>query len=865
MERKSSASHPRVNTSAALVSSLACLVVAALFVLLFHQMREAERRDYRGQLDTIASEQAALLESRLASAQQVLDTLVSLWEVDLISSRQDFAMFARRALPQHPELRALEWVPRVRWADRAAYERAARDDGYADYALRAFSAESTPEPASDESFPVYYVEPSAENEASLGIDLASEPERRSALEKARDSGRSAATGAVRLVKSPDGQRGFLVFAPIYCRAVPFASVEGRRRALMGFVVGVFPFEDLARAATADVRDAPLAATMVDGAEAQSSPSPGPQRTDEGEYLPPSRAIDFAGRGWKVRFDSGARRLAPTQHSRWVVPIGIGCTMLFGAYLFAAVRRTVEIERRVRQRTAQLSDEIASRAEVERTLARDRDELEGRVAERTAELARSNLALTEEITVRKRAEHEAARANQAKSVFVASMSHEIRTPLNSILGYAQILQADPSLPTPSRTAVQKIATSGGHLLGLLTDILDLSQIEAGHAELHCMEFDLGVLLDDVAVLFENQCAQKSLQFRLDGGAREGTRVFGDAGKLRQILINLVGNAVKFTDSGFVQLRLEGHDEDVYAFHVTDTGVGIPDGAFEEVLLPFHQEAAGRAVGGTGLGLAIARSYAELMGARLSLESRAREGSTFSFAVRLPRASDSEPAAAGVGWKLRGGTRVKALVADDVAENREVLAAMLENMGCEVTRAHGGCDALTRAAEVFSTDVVETGIVFLDVRMPDIDGAAVVERLRAGGLRNLRCVAHSASALAHEQKHYLRCGFDDFLPKPVTFDAVGRCLKRLPGVAFEWETAGATVLEAPPRGCAASLPSSLRDRIRDAAASYNATALRSCLREVEDLGPLQRPWLDRLRRAMRSYDMKGIVSVLSAESP
>jgi CHASE1-domain containing sensor protein len=503
MKLGATAPYPRINKRVAVVCSLACVVVVALFGLLFTQMRAAERRAYQNELDTLASEQVALLQSRLAADQQVLDTLVSLWEVDLVSSRQDFAVFARQTLPAHPELRAIEWVPRVRGADRTAYERAARDDGYAGYALRAFDGEAAPSMgATGENFPVYYVEPIAGNDQALGLDLASEPVRRASLEKARDTGRSWATGTVHLIQGTEGDLGFLVFAPVYCRAEALDSLEGRRRALMGFVVGVFRLEDLARAAVADVTNTPLAVTLVDeatghvvGSETEKA-SRGAAPTTEG-YLPSPRAIEISGREWRMRFGAGSKEVAPAHlHSRWVIPIGLVCTILFGAYLFAAVRRTVEIERRVRERTAELSIEIATRAEVERTLERARDVLEARVADRTAELAHSNRALQEEIAVRKRAEQQAARANDAKSVFLASMSHEIRTPLNAILGYAQILQADPAMPPRSLDAIRKIATSGGHLFGLLSDILDLSQIEAGRAELRCAEFDLAELLADV---------------------------------------------------------------------------------------------------------------------------------------------------------------------------------------------------------------------------------------------------------------------------------------------------------------------------------------------------------------------------------
>jgi CheY-like chemotaxis protein len=367
------------------------------------------------------------------------------------------------------------------------------------------------------------------------------------------------------------------------------------------------------------------------------------------------------------------------------------------------------------------------------------------------------------------------------------------------------------------------------------------------------------------VFENQCSAKGLQFRLEHLPPPGARVVGDVGKLRQILINLVSNAVKFTPAGVVAVRFEGGPDDEYVFSVTDTGAGIPDGAFEEVLLPFHQESAGRSVGGTGLGLAIAHRYAALMGARLSIGSKLGEGSTVSLAIRLPGSTVARTPVPR-GWRLPADVPITALVADDVAENREVLATMLEGFGCRVTHATSGSEALAGAATTFQPAQVGSSIVFLDVRMPDIDGLGVVKRLREGPLRGLRIVAHSASALAHEQAEYVRAGFDDFLAKPVSYDEVRRCLARLPGVSLE--PGASTPSEQPSHGTeapeAAQLPTALRDRIRQAADSHNATVLRSCLREVEELGLPQRPRLERLRRAMQAYDMKAIAGAVSSDA-
>ncbi len=815
------------------VSSLACVGVAALFALLFVQMRDGETRALRSHLDTLAQEHTALLQSKVDGSIQVLRAVASLREVELVGSREEFRVFVRRSLADHPELTALEWVPRVSNADRVAYERAAHDDGYPSYVVREFDgATLVPAGSRSEYYPVHYVEPMDGNERALGIDLASSPERWAALEQARDTGRAVATSPLVLAQDGGGRYGVLLALPVYCRAASFGSREERTKALMGFVVGVFHLDRLREPVLAGLPDRSVEITIRDRASGQLvTPSPGAlagplAEPRQGRLLTAERSFDVGGRSWTVGF--GTKDSQPIsrfrEHSTWVLFLGICFTVLLGAYLWRGLRRTAEVEERVRERTLALTNEIAAR-------------------------------------------NEAARANEAKTAFLANMSHEIRTPLNAILGYAQILEADPALPAVYRQPVQTIATSGRHLLGVVSDILDVSKIEAGRAELHVTEFDLGAILSDVGTLFADQCRRKGLAFSVEGLPTRGTRVRADVGKLRQILINLLGNAVKFTDRGSVTFRVTRSPADRHVFEVVDTGVGVPEEALPQILLPFHQEAVGRAAEGTGLGLAIARGYAELMGGTISVSSRVGEGSIFAVDLSLPRLGHRHEArgAITVRRRLAPGTRVLALVVDDVPENRDVLARMLTQLGCEVSVASGGEEAVARARGLFSGRGGGTGIVFCDVRMPDLDGWAVLARLRGIQLGvQTRVVAHSASAFAHERDAYLKGGFDDFLAKPIDFEHVCACLAALPGVALQTIEAAVRDGDRAPGSPAdlAVLPLALRRRILDAARVHNATALRACLRELEALDVAGRPSVDSLDRALRAYDMRSIVTLVSS---
>ncbi|MGA2247278.1 MAG: CHASE domain-containing protein [Verrucomicrobiota bacterium] len=227
----------------------------------------------------------------------------------------------------------------------------------------------------------------------------------------------------------------------------------------------------------------------------------------------------------------------------------------------------------------------------------------------------------------------AAAAEAKSDFLASMSHEIRTPLNAILGYTQLLQHDAGLPQEQRDSIAGISDSGRHLLGLINEILDLSKFEAGRMELHPIDFDLAVLASGLAATFRPLCSQKKIGFRLETTGGDCLRVRGDEGKLRQVLINLAGNAVKFTGAGQVAVRILRQPEGRWRFEVWDTGLGILPQEQSEIFEPFHQGSGAQHQGGTGLGLAIAERQVELLGGKLELQSERGVGSRFFFTIPL----------------------------------------------------------------------------------------------------------------------------------------------------------------------------------------------------------------------------------------
>ena len=450
----------------------------------------------------------------------------------------------------------------------------------------------------------------------------------------------------------------------------------------------------------------------------------------------------------------------------------------------------------------------------------------------------------------------AAANQAKSDFLASMSHEIRTPLNAILGYTQLLQRDPNLPPEQRDGIAGINDSGRHLLGLINEILDLSKIEAGRMELNLVDFDLIVLANGLAATFRPLCAQKRIGFRIELPNQPHVRVCGDEGKLRQVLINLVGNAVKFTSAGEVALRIKPGPEPCWTFEVFDTGLGIPPEEQSEIFKPFHQGSGARHQGGTGLGLAIAQRQVELLGGRLELNSERGIGSCFFFGIPLAGAQaipDDAPASV-IG--LAPNNSVRALVVDDNRDNREVLGRMLSCVGCEVFFASNGAEALLVVLKQ------RPQIVFLDLLLPGLSGAETARQIWAeAGSSAPVLVAHTASALAWHREEALAAGCEDFIAKPFECGQIYDCIERLLGVKFQRAEASVGEPGQPTPLEAVALPEELCARLMVAAELHSTTALKACQQELRQHGPAAHRLADQIRLLMRSYDMDAIQRLLT----
>ncbi len=361
----------------------------------------------------------------------------------------------------------------------------------------------------------------------------------------------------------------------------------------------------------------------------------------------------------------------------------------------------------------------------------------------------------------RAKEAAESANQAKSRYLTGMSHELRTPLNSLLGYAQILQRDTAIPASRRNAVAVIRRSGEHLLSLIDDLLDVARIEAGKLRLDQNEVHLVEFLEQIVQMFQLQAQAKGLTFRFEPVDRLPAVVHADERRLRQILINLLANAVKFTDRGGVTFRVS-YLRQTARFEVIDTGIGILPEDLSRIFLPFERslQAQSRSETGTGLGLTITRMLTGLMGGELLVRSRPGEGSTFEMKVYLSevRSAQITTGTQGDVCGYAGPVR-RVLVVDDQASQRAPLVSFLESLRFEVRQADSG-EACLREAVAF-----EPELILLDIAMPGLDGWEVCRLLRRNHVSMAPVILVSANAFENDADKRAAAGCVDFIVKPV----------------------------------------------------------------------------------------------------
>ncbi|MGL1893293.1 MAG: ATP-binding protein [Spirochaetaceae bacterium] len=383
---------------------------------------------------------------------------------------------------------------------------------------------------------------------------------------------------------------------------------------------------------------------------------------------------------------------------------------------------------------------------------------------------------------KKAKSSAERANELKSEFLANMSHELRTPLNAVLGFTQLLNTDKNLTDSQVDKLNTISRSGEHLLALINDILDISKIEAGKIELHETTFNLRDFSEDLKQMLELKCKNKGLSLYIEYVDPIPVYVKADLGKLRQIMINILGNAIKFTKEGGIAIVV-GIENDKLRFSVNDTGKGIPTDEISSILQPFTQSSITDNEGGTGLGLAITNSFIKMMGGQLEIESKEDVGSTFSFGVdyELAKGAENKEDDLGTVLGIENDRHPNVVIVDDKINNRLILKEMLERVGFVTIEAENGLEAVKRVKEV------KPELVFMDIKMPVLDGYGAVKLIKEDeSIKDIPVFALTASAFKHDEKSILESGFDGFLAKPFKLSSLFRLVHDSSDIKFIYET-------------------------------------------------------------------------------
>ncbi len=400
----------------------------------------------------------------------------------------------------------------------------------------------------------------------------------------------------------------------------------------------------------------------------------------------------------------------------------------------------------------------------------------RIAMITAQKQRLERKVDERTAALRKAKQAAEVASQSKSAFLASMSHELRTPLNGILGYAQILKDDDELPTGARKNMLIIQESGEYLLTLINDVLDIAQVEAGKLELYPKPLNLPELLASVSAIMKMKAAQQSISLKsnIDPNLTEGVLI--DGKRLRQVLLNLLGNAVKFTPEGEVslsaqQLTVTEKDQVTIEFEIKDSGVGMSEAEIEKIFSPFEQvgEEKQRAQG-TGLGLAISQRLVKLMGGEIQVTSRLSHGSCFWFQITMPCCQ--LPKRQTVQRKVIAylGDRRTILVVDDIRVNRLLLRQLLNLVGFQIIEAENGKLAIEQAQQH------KPDLILMDLVMPELDGFGAASAIRQDkALTHIPIVALSANIVEHSKTHEAAHNFSGFLAKPVKKEALWDCIQ------------------------------------------------------------------------------------------
>ncbi|AMO72163.1 CHASE domain-containing protein [Sphingorhabdus sp. M41] len=730
-----------------LVLGVTILLGVTIFSWLLTKTTTYERN--HAAFETLSKDNEQALIHRIESYRQSLDSGAALFAASDLVTTDDWKTFVDILKIEEtlPGINGIGFIEQVLRSQEREYVEDVRSRGVKDFAVH-------PRTQWSEILPIVYIEPNSKNSEAVGLDIGFEANRRAAAQAARDSGKATITKRIFLVQDHEKSAGFLLLRPMYQPRWPLETVSQRRAAFRGWIYAPFIASRFMQDLTAS-QGKNFSITVHDGKSTSESElifENGPESiASRSAQYSVTKVLPIMGQEWTVSWHSTPEfeSSVGTQEPKFVLIGGLALMLAFVTLVIFFARRESYVKQEVANKTKILVDkekEIVSALEV------------------------------------------AEAATGAKSKFLANMSHEIRTPMNGVIGFTQLLD-DGTLNETQKKYVRLISDSGSAMMTLLNDILDISKVDSGSMTITPEPFDVRDLLNSCVKIFSPNAEEKNLTILVEVDRDLPVWIEVDGYRMRQVVMNLLANAIKFTETGYITISAKFRElgpsgqvdcqQSELTISVADTGLGIASDRQEAIFEPFIQEddSTARKHGGSGLGLTISRQLVELMGGSIQLESQVGRGSKFTLEIPVARlekgASENlikfptqpQPHSENAGGAIR------ILVAEDHDVNQVLIGEMLNRLGYEFELAVDGAEAVAMIRKAALAEN-QYDLVLMDLQMPYVDGIKAAQMVREQGIdgQMLPIIALTANAFEQDVERCIEAGMQAHLAKPISIEGL-----------------------------------------------------------------------------------------------